>query len=73
MIKFKNYLRKILIQIINFYVLYLYKLASKIDFFNPFNQKRLDIQKRKVFIDLGIIKKEKPPVFCAKKITKSSL
>lgn len=71
--KSNSHLRKISIKIINFYVFYLYKLASKIDFFNPFNQKRLDIQKRKVFVDLGIIKKEKPPVFCTKKISKSSL
>lgn len=72
-IKFNNHLRKIYIKITNYYVIFLCKLASRIDFFNPLNQKRLDIQKRKVFIDLGIIKKNKSPVFCTKKITKSSL
>lgn len=35
---------------------YLIKIASKVDFFNTRNQKRLDIQKRKVFVDLGIIR-----------------
>jgi hypothetical protein len=33
--------------------------ASKVDFFSTRNQRRLDIKKRKVFVDLGIVKVEK--------------
>lgn len=37
--------------------------ASKIDFFNPENQRKLDVSKRKIMMDIGVIpspRKEKP-------------
>ena len=42
-------------------------IASKVDFFSTRNQKRLDIQKRKVFVDLGMLKVEKPPIYTCRK------
>ncbi len=43
------------------YVKYILKhnLASKVDFFSTKNQRRLDIKKRKVFVDLGIVRVKK--------------
>ena len=37
------------------YVIILLSKASKVDFFSTRNQRRLDIKKRKVFVDLGMI------------------
>jgi len=34
-------------------------VASKVDFFSTKNQRRLDIKKRKVFVDLGALKIQK--------------
>jgi hypothetical protein len=42
-------------------------IASKVDFFSTRNQKRLDIQKRKMLVDLGMLKLEKPPIYTGRK------
>lgn len=38
------------------YVIILKFAASKVDFFNPSNQRLLERRKRKVFVELGMIR-----------------